>query len=304
MSTALELDAITETEPGCYPAIVQYVEQLSPSMIRVVFGGPDLDRYVGLSAPDECVTVHFPPTVDDVLPRMTEVGGVWGYHDLAVRPECRNYTVRSRTATTMTVDFVLHEVGVAADWARAARPGHQVVLSRPRSWYCVPADVDWQLLVADQTGLPAVGRALEQLAPGARAHVVLEILDEGDRQDFATRGDVTVDWIVGTGNGVTPTALVDAVSSFERPDGVGYLWFAGEAGASRAVRAIARKQWGFDTKHCSSIGYWRERAEEWLAKYKRYERMALAGYNRALREGRSEAQAQEEFEALLERVGL
>ena len=104
--------------------------------------------------------------------------------------------------------------------------------------------------------------------------------------------------------GVTPTALVDAVSSFERPDGVGYLWFAGEAGASRAVRAIARKQWGFDTRHCSSIGYWRERAEEWLAKYKRYERMALAGYNRALREGRSEAQAQEEFEALLERVGL
>ncbi|MBM7413509.1 MULTISPECIES: siderophore-interacting protein [Nocardiaceae] len=305
MSTAFELDAATlDAEPGFYPASVLSATAISPSMVRIVLGGPWVERYVGLDAPDECVTVFFPAAVDDVLPPMTCCKGVWGYHDAATRPECRNYTVRTRDDDTLTIDFVLHESGVASNWARLARPGHSVVLSRPRSWYRCPEDAAWQLLVADQTGLPAIARALEQAPARLRTHVVLEVLDPADIQSFDTAADVTVDWRVGTGNGVMPSVLPDAVASYERPAGTGYVWFAGEAGASRAVRSHVRKQWGMSTRECSVIGYWRERAEEWLASYKRYEAMALAGYKRALREGKSEAQAQEEFEALLERVGL
>lgn len=63
-----------------------------------------------------------PPAVDDVLPPMTCCKGVWGYHDAATRPECRNYTVRMRDDDTLTIDFVLHESGVASNWARLARP--------------------------------------------------------------------------------------------------------------------------------------------------------------------------------------
>lgn len=304
MSTALEFDTIAEIEPGFYYATVQSVVRLSPSIVRVIFGGEDLRGYVGKSAPDECVTIYFPAAMDDALPPMTCINGSWCYHDAATRPNCRNYTVRERDASTVTVDFVLHEVGIASDWAQNAQPGHQVVFSRPRSWYAVPAGTDWQLLVADQTGLPAVGRALEQLMPGQRAHVILEVLDEADVQEFVSVGDVTVDWRIGTGNGRTASVLLDAVTSFDRPDGTGYVWFAGEAAVSRGVRSHVRKQWGFGTAQCSVIGYWRAKAEEWLANYKRYEKMALAGYARALREGKTEAQAQEEFEALLERVGL
>lgn len=304
MSTAFEIDADSIVEPGFYAATVQSVSRLSPNLVRVVFGGSSLRYYAGLDAPDECVTIHFPSAVDATLPPMTLVGGTWGYHDVATRPECRNYTVRTRDDATVTVDFVLHETGVASSWARSVQPGHSVVLSRPRSWYCCPEDTDWQVLVADQTGLPAVARALETRRPGLRTHVILEVLDGADVQELAVDSDVTVEWRIGTGNGLTPSVLPDAVASFDRPDGVGYLWFAGEARSSRSVRSHVRKQWGFTTRQCSVIGYWREKAEEWLASYRRYEAMALAGYRRALREGKTEAQAQEEFEALLERVGL
>ncbi|MGB6183440.1 MAG: siderophore-interacting protein [Rhodococcus sp. (in: high G+C Gram-positive bacteria)] len=297
-------DSTPLSEPGFYSAEVVSRSVVSPHLIRIVFGGPALALYVGLAAPDECVTIHFPPNIDDRLPAMTFENGVWGYHDVSTRPESRNYTVRRRDHHTVTVDFVVHETGVASTWAQSARPGHTVVFSRPRSWYACPQGTDWQLLVADLTGLPAVGRALEQLAPGQRAHVILEVPDHADRQEFRSDGVVTVDWRIGTGNGITPTVLVDAVATFERPAGTGYLWFAGEAAASRKVRSHARKTWGMSTRQCSVIGYWRERAEEWLASYRRYEAVALAGYRKALDEGRTEAQAQEEFEGLLERVGL
>lgn len=297
---------MTDSKLGFYFADVVAVHQLTTHMVRVTFGGDDVAQYVSIGAPDECVGVYFPRTGEDAPPPMTEVDGQWWYHGVDDAPEGRNYTVRALDTDRgeLTIDFVAHEGGVAATWALNAAVGHRVLLSRPRSWYKVPDDVEWQLLVADMTGLPALGRILEELAPGAKAHVIVEVLERGDIQTFDTAGDVTYDWRLGSGNGDSASVLDDAVLGYELPAGVGYVWFAGEASSSRVVRKYFRKEKGFSMAYFDIIGYWRVRSEQWLERYKQYQEEALAVYTNVIESGRSEQEASEEFDAMLERVGL
>ena len=49
---------------------------------------------------------------------------------------------------------------------RALRPGDPVALWGPRTAFDPPAGTDWYLLVADDTGLPAVAAIIESLSPG------------------------------------------------------------------------------------------------------------------------------------------
>lgn len=294
------------TEKGFYFAEVVAVEQLTTHMVRVTFGGDDVARYVGIGAPDECVTIFFAREGEERPPAMTEIDGEWWYHDVAPVPDGRNYTVRriDSEAGQLVIDFVAHEGGVAATWALNATVGQVVLWTRPRSWYDIPETAEWQLLVADMTGLPALGRVVEELPAGAKAHAIVEVLERGDIQQFETAGDVTFDWRIGSGNGDCASVLENAVRDYALPEGEGYIWFAGEAASSRTVRKYFRKELGYPVRQFEIIGYWRANSEQWLKKYEKYQEEALAVYNGALEAGRSQGEASEEFDALLERVGL
>lgn len=294
----------TPVEKGCYFAEVVGVQQLTKHMVRVTFGGEDVARYVSNGSPDECVTIFFARPGEDRPPAMTRVDGVWWFHGVDSIPEGRNYTVRRHGAGVLVIDFVVHDGGVASTWAMQAAPGQTILLSRPRRWYNVPATAQWQLLAADMTGLPALGRILEQLPAGAKAHAIVEVLERSDIQTFDTAGDVTFDWRVGSGNGDCASVLDRAIKDYELPAGEGYVWFAGEAACSRVVRKYFRKELGYPVRRFEIIGYWRANQEQWLEKYKKYQEEALAVYNGALAAGRSQAEASEEFDAMLERVGL
>lgn len=50
-------------------------------------------------------------------------------------------------------------------------------------------------------------------ALGARATAIIEVPTLEDRQELATEGDVTVEWLVGSGNGLGPSALPEAAAS-------------------------------------------------------------------------------------------
>ncbi|OZE86322.1 siderophore-interacting protein [Rhodococcus sp. 15-649-1-2] len=291
---------------GFYYAEVVAVEQITKHMVRVTFGGEDVSEYVSIGAPDECVTLFFAREGEDRPPAMTEVDGEWWFHGIEDAPEGRNYTVRRFDADSgrLVIDFVAHEGGVAATWALNATVGQVLLWTRPRSWYNIPATAQWQLLVADMTGLPALGRIIEELPSGAQAHAIVEVLERGDKQEFETAGDVTYDWRFGSGNGDSASVLEDAARQWELPDGEGYIWFAGEAASSRVVRKYFRKELGYPVTRFEIIGYWRANSEQWLEKYKKYQEEALAVYNGALAAGRSQAEASEEFDAMLERVGL
>ena len=107
------------------------------------------------------------------------------------------YTVRAWRPEVAELDmlFVLHGEGHASGWAARARRGDPVALWGPRTGYHPPADTDWLLLVADETGLPAVAVILEQLPAGMPARVLAEVADEHEHQDLPVRQGVEVTWL-------------------------------------------------------------------------------------------------------------
>ena len=92
---------------------VETVTKLTPQMLRIGFTGDDLHDFVSLSA-------------DDHIKLFFQAKG---------EPACmRDYTPRSFDTArgTMTIDFALHDAGVATQWAMDAKPGDMLEIGGPR----------------------------------------------------------------------------------------------------------------------------------------------------------------------------
>ncbi len=282
------------------------ITDLTPRLRRIVFDVPDLADLGLPDHGDDAVGIYFPRAGEQCPPAMEERDGVWGYFDTETSPEGRNYTVRLRGPgpRQITCDFVLHERGIAGDWARTAHTGDQVVLAHARCWYRPPSTSDWQLLVADLSGLPAVARIMDELPAGACATVIVEVGDAADLAYLPRRDDIEVVTSVGTGNGYAASALTALVQGFDHPVGRGYCWYAGEALASRQIRKHLRSAHGFTADQFDIIGYWRFDSETWDRKFESMSDELVAVYEKALADGKGDKVASEEFDLALERVGL
>lgn len=273
---------------GAFTTTVLEVSRLTPSLIRIVFGGPAVDAYEGLDVGDECLTMEFPdPDGSDE--------GQW-----------RNYTVRRHEPGRLTVDFVVHEGGAAASWAQRAQVGQDVRMVRPRSWYAPPAGTATRLLGADLAGLPALARILEQVPPSELpgTTVVVEVLDRLDAEALPDVPGAHVEVVVGSGNGRRPSTLAERMRPFVPDVEGGYVWLSAEAGECRAVRKYLRADHGYPTDRAHTVGYWRFDSEAWAKKFEPVAEEMLAHYYSALDEGLSDEEASERYDAALERAGL
>ena len=74
----------------------------------------------------------------------TEEGIVWGE---GPRPLNREYTPLhfDAQANELTLDFYLHDGGVASEWAEGAKPGDTLIIGGPRGSLIIPMDYQWQL---------------------------------------------------------------------------------------------------------------------------------------------------------------
>lgn len=249
---------------------VTEVRGLSPHLTRITFTGEDLRDFTSV-APDQYVKVFFPlpgqnrpqlppPIADDVTS--------WYRTYLAmpdgVRPPMRTYTVRAHRPEVpeIDIDFVLHpDSGPASAWAASAEPGSEVALLGPHGLYSVPEGSTWQLLVGDESAIPAIGAIVEGLPEGARARVFVEVADLADRQDFATAADVQVHWIPRRGS--YGDAVLAAVRAAELPRGRPYAWISGEASMVKFTRRHLVRERGVDKRAITFTGYWRlGRSEE------------------------------------------
>jgi NADPH-dependent ferric siderophore reductase len=282
------------------------VRRLSPNMVRIRFGGEDLRRFSSSGFGDERIVIFFPLAGQRHTPEPVFVDGQLDYSDSPGRPQTRSYTVRRwiPAQAELEIDFVVHQGGVAAAWAMDAQLDDRVGLSTTDGWHSPPDGTAWQLLLADMTGLPALGRIVEELPTGAKAHAIVETIHEDDTQTFETSGDVTYEWVHGTGHGLGPSALLDALKAYEFPAGPGYIWLAGEAAISRAVRTYVRRELGWPIDRFEIIGYWRLRSEEWLARWKQKESELQAVYSRAQADGLEGAELREHYLEALESAGL
>ena len=232
--------------------------------------------------------------------------GTLDYPDRDTCPPMRSYTVRSWNAETaeMAIDFVVHDGGVAAPWAQAARPGDVIYVTVASGWYAPPAEARWQVLLSDLTGLPALGRILEDAPRRLPTIAVAEVIEEADRQSLRVPAGSEVRWVVGSGNGHGPSRLLNALRRLELPEGPGYVWYAGEAAESRAVRKYLRHNLGWTNDEFTILGYWRVKQEEWLRRYEEVAEQLETSYAAAVADGRSEGDALEIYDDALEKAGL
>ncbi len=290
-----------------YRAEVLAAERLTPHMLRIVFGGGDLERFRSTGVGDERLMVVFPPVgAAEPPPPARMPDGTLDYPDRATCPPMRSYTVRDWEPMRgeMTIDFVLHPGGVASPWAVRARPGDVVYLTEAGGWYAPAADAQWQVLLADLTGLPALGRIVENPTSAMATHAIAEVIEPADEQRLRLPAQTSISWLRGTGNGIGASRLLDALRELTLPSGPGYLWFAGDAAESRAVRKFLRHEWGWSADRFTILGYWRVKQEQWMARYSTIGERLEGIYASALAQGRSEGDALELYDDALEKAGL
>ncbi len=242
-------------------AQVARTARITPHMARITFRSPEFAGFI-TPFPDQFVTALFP------LPGQTRPvivpGFTWTEYFAMpedVRPVARNYTVRRYRSerAEIDIDFVLHgDIGFGTRWAARAQPGDQVGFWGPRVAYNPAPSVEWQLLIGDETGLPAIGAILEALPPGARATVIVEVASAAGEQFLPSAGDVAITWLHRDD---TPAGasrqLLGAVERVTFPDGPVYAWGGGEMELMTAFGKHLRRDRGLKTAAISAVGYWR-----------------------------------------------
>lgn len=284
-------------------AEVMRTTRLTPGMVRVTFSGEGLRAFRTTGIGDEFVRVHFPSSDGELhLPTVDEAG-VWHYPD-GVDAPIEPYTIRrhDESAGEVDIDLVLHGHGRAGAWAAAALPGDRVAFGDPRGLYQPPAGAITQIFVTDATGLPALARLSEQLAPGVRAVAAVEIAEESHRMPVGD-GSLTVRWIVGRGNGVGPSAITEALKALPITDDC-YVWVAGEAGELRSARRYLRHERGLASDRYAVIGYWRDRQEEWLERYEGLDEDTVASLQAVWESTDDEELRRDRYDEQLTRLGL
>ncbi|MEH3034630.1 MAG: siderophore-interacting protein [Aeromicrobium erythreum] len=229
----------------------------------------------------------------------------------AVEPDARVYTISDHRVVDgrvqVDIDIALHDRGAGSDWARRCAPGDQVAMVEPHGLYRPADGVPWQLLVADITGLPALARILRGLDPEQRvvAHVVLT--DPADEIPLPSPAQVDLTWQVVERDTDVCGALEDAVTGRDLPDAPGerYVWLAGEARASRAVRRHLRRTLGWPQADFYTCGYWQVDAERWNARYEEVADRIIAEARQAQqRAGEDEGAYLDAIDDIYERAGL
>lgn len=204
-------------------------EPLTDHLVRLVLDG--LDGFASTGVPDEWVGLVVPGQF-----------------------QSRYYTVRDFSGGELTLDVVVHDVGLVTEWAMRDCVGDTVTITEPKASFAPPADAGWLLLVGDLTAMPAMARITET-HPALPTTVLAEVPD--DLSGYLPAGpDVT--WLSPPSHG--QSALAEVVEKLEWPAGAGYFWMAGESAQMRAIRKHLMRVVGLPTSHYDVMGYWRATA--------------------------------------------
>jgi len=227
---------------------VENVTTITPKMLRITLAGSELE---GFASPgfDDHIKLFFP----NAAPAAS---------DAPERPPMRDYTPRfDAAAAKLHIDFAIHDAGPATDWALKARIGDPLEIGGPRGSAVIPMEFDWHLLIGDETGLPAIGRRLEELPAGSRALVIAEVEDEAEEQTFVSRAEFSVHWVhrhaapAGSSEG-----LLAALRAAKFPPGDYFAWAATESNVARALRRTLIDELGANRAWVKAAGYWKRGA--------------------------------------------
>lgn len=216
---------------------VATVERLTPHMIRVTLTGAELAGFASPS-PDDHIKI-FVPGLDGA-------------------PVRRDYTPRRYDSekSFLILDFVNHDGGPAAAWARAARPGDRLQIGGPRGSQIVSGEIGRWLLIGDETALPAIGRRVEELAAGTGVTTVIAVPGSEDRQVFITGAAHVAHWVHRPMDRADDaTEILAVLKNIDISKGT-FIWVGAEARVARAVRRYLVEERAIQAQWIKASGYW------------------------------------------------
>jgi NADPH-dependent ferric siderophore reductase len=217
-------------------AEVLSAERLSPNMVRIVFGGPEVAEL----DPDAVFAD--------------------GYVKLLFSGAMRTYTIRALADGEMTIDFVVHgDEGLAGPWAASAAPGDTIEFRGPGGEWSPRTGAHWHLFIGDESALPAIASGLDRLLvadANARALVFAEVASAEEHYPLAEGPHVHVTWVHRDGDPYGAN-LVDAVLEAELPQGDPEAFVHGNADMVRPLRRYLLGERGLPREQLSVSGYWR-----------------------------------------------
>ncbi|GAA4701028.1 NADPH-dependent ferric siderophore reductase, contains FAD-binding and SIP domains [Promicromonospora umidemergens] len=275
-------------DPHVVMADVVNTKRVTPNMMRVTLGGDELAQLTPVGY-DQWFRLFLPRAGQDMLRLPTRTSGLWYAEYLttpkARRPWVRNYTVRAARPdlNEIDVDFVLHAgpddapgdtaehgpggasthgSGPGAGFAQAAEPGLRVGILDQGISYDPRHAHDWTLLVADESGLPAVAGICESLPEDARGIAVIEVPTAGDKQEFRAPSGVELRWVVrsdGDPHAVPGQAALAELRGLDLA-GLGtevYAFTVGESSLATGARRYLVNECGVPKAYVDFVGYWR-----------------------------------------------
>lgn len=254
--------SVTHSDSGVVRVVVQRREEVSPHIIRVTFGGDDLERleYKGF---DQWFRLAIPVKDDtrfDNLPSKFGIGGALKYFTLPkdTRPVIRNYTIRQfrENPVELDVDFVVHGTdGVAGPWAATARPGAEAAfIDQGCGW--APVEAKRSLIVADESGMPAALGILRDMPRDAVGDAIIETFDERDQQFVAAPEGVSVRWVVRDSAQNPGAAALPALKELALESDL-YAFAVGESGLATGARRYLVSECGVPKSNVTFSGYWK-----------------------------------------------
>lgn len=245
------------------------IRDVSPRLRRITFGGQQMAAFhangydippFASEGPDDHVKMFFPHPETGVLTLPTQADGHLNWPS-DPRPTSREYTPRSfdPAAGTCDFEFVLHGHGVAGTWAASAKVGDTLFFAGPKASMILP-HADWYLVVGDETALPAIGNWLEMLPDGVQVRAIILYEEAAACIELPTQTRAEVSW--HHHDPARPETLRNLVAAETLPEGLGFVWGAGEREAIRLLRAHLVEERGFAKSQVDLAAYWHHGVDE------------------------------------------
>lgn len=240
-------------------AWVKSITRPTPHMARITLQGDDLHDFYSPGF-DDHVKLLFSEQAGQELavPQVGERGLV--FDEGQAKPVMRDYTplAYDNQACEMVIDFVLHGTGVASTWAEQAKEGDRLLMAGPRGSMLIPTVFDWQVLVGDETALPAITRRLRELKQGTKVSVVVAINHEEARMPLSSAADIDVHWVVEPNGDVARQKILATLQSLAAAkQGEGFAWGAVEYSQVGPVREASMQHFDLDASRVKVSSYWR-----------------------------------------------
>lgn len=251
-------------------ACVAHRRSVTSGMVRVTLAGKEIEEFKDSGVADEFVRVFFPDPMTGDLPMPEEDDAGRAVFPKGIKePHAEYYSIRriDKAARELDIDFVVHDCGLASEWAQKAQPGDCIVLGKARFCYEPPEEMIWQVLLADATGLPALSRIAEETPAHIKTIAIVEVAEAAHRQELPVGEHVEMRWLYGSGNGIGPSNLLSNLRALQLPQGEGYIWMAGEMQASRAIRRHIRNDLKLTGRNFSVVRYWLDNKEVWRSRW-------------------------------------